>query len=189
MATICGKINANIKKDCAVPLQMGTRDLCKIINFSDIVSRVYDDTNKSQVKDILLASGKTAFEIDGFKNSIKPKVTLDDTTYFKRFNHEVGIIGFDISIDTKEQLNAGIEGRYVIVTENYFQGEDGESAFEVYGLTAGMELTIVERDPTSADTQGGFTLMFSTPLNKEPKLPNAFFDTDYATTKAIFDAL
>jgi hypothetical protein len=25
--------------------------------------------------------------------------------------------------------------------------------------------------------------------NKEPKLPNAFFDTNYATTKALFDAL
>lgn len=189
MATICGKINANIKKDCEVPLQMGTRDLAKIINFSDIVSIVYDSTNKAQVKDIVLASGKTAFEIDGFKNSIRPLTGLEDGTYFKRHNHSVEILGFDISIDTKEQLNAGIEGRYVVITENYFQGTAGESAFEIYGLTAGLEITALDRNPNDAETQGAFHIMFSTPLNKEPKLPNAFFDTDYATTKAIFDAL
>jgi hypothetical protein len=189
MATTCGKINANIKKDCNIPLQMGTRDLAKIINLSDIVSVVYDSTNKAQVKDIVLKTGATAFEIDGFKNSIRPLAGLEDGTYSKRFNHSVEVLGFDISIDTKEQLNAGIEGRYVVITENYFQGDEGQSAFEVYGLTVGMELTAVDKNPNDAETQGAFHLMFSTPLNKEPKLPNAFFDTDYATTKAIFDAL
>ena len=137
MATICGKINASIKKDCNIPLQMGTRDLAKIINLSDIESVVYDSTNKAQVKDIVLVTGKTAFEIDGFKNSIRPLTGLEDGTYFKRHNHSVEILGFDISIDTKEQLNNGIEGRYGVITENYFQGDSCESAFEIYGLTAG----------------------------------------------------
>jgi len=189
MATICGKINQNIKKDCENPLTMGTRDLAKIINFSDIQSVVYDSTNRSQVLDIILNSGASAFEVDGINNSIRPQEMLVDGTYFKKFDHQVEILGFDISPLMKEHFNAAIEGRYVIITENYFQGATGESAFEVYGLTTGLEFTVLNRNPNDTETQGAFAITFLTKNNKEPKLPNAFFDTDYATTKAIFDAL
>jgi hypothetical protein len=189
MATICGKINQNIKKDCENPLTMGTRDLAKIINFSDIASVVYDATNKAQVLDIILNSGASAFEVDGVSNSIRPQAMLVDGTYFKKFDHQVEILGFDISPEMKENFNAGVEGRYVVITENYFQGASGESAFEVYGLTTGLEFTVLNRNANDAETQGAFAVTFLTKNNKEPKLPNAFFDTDYATTKAIFDAL
>lgn len=189
MATICGKINKDISRSCEFPLQAGTRDKAKIINFADIQGKVYDSTNKAQVKDITLASGATAFVVDGINNSIRPQAMLVDGTYHKRFDHQVEILGFDISPEMKEHFNAGVEGRYVIITENFFQGENGESAFEIYGLTTGLEFTVLNRNANDAETQGAFAITFLTKNNKEPKLPNAFFDTDYATTKALFDAL
>jgi len=189
MATICGKINKDISKSCEFPLQAGTRDKAKIINLSDIQSIVYDSTNKAQVKDIVLVSGASAFVVDGINNSIRPQAMLVDGTYTKRFDHQVEILGFDLSPEMKEHINAGVEGRYVIITENFFQGEDGQSAFEVYGLTTGLEFTVLNRNANDAETQGAFSITFLTKNNKEPKLPNAFFDTDYPTTKALFDAL
>jgi hypothetical protein len=189
MATICGKINQAILKDCEFPLQAGTRDKAKIINLADIQSIVYNNTNKAQVEDIVLVSGASAFVIDGINNSIRPQAMLVDGTYSKRFDHQVEILGFDISPEMKEHFNSGVEGRYVIITENYFQGNNGESAFEVYGLTTGLEFTVLNRNANDTETQGAFAITFLTKNNKEPKLPNAFFDTDYATTKAIFDAL
>jgi hypothetical protein len=114
---------------------------------------------------------------------------LVDGTYSKLHDHQVEILGFDISPEMKEHFNAGISGRYVIFTQNYFQGESGESAFEIYGLTSGMEFTVLNRNANDTETQGAYAITFLTKNNKEPKLPNAFFDTDYATTKALFDAL
>jgi hypothetical protein len=189
MATICGKINMDIARNCEIPLQSGTRDLAKIINLDDIIGITYDSTNKAQVKDVTLASGASAFTIDGISNSIRPQSMLVDGTYSKLHDHQVEILGFDISPEMKEHFNAGISGRYVVITQNYFQGEGGESAFEIYGLTSGMEFTVLNRNANDTETQGAYAITFLTKNNKEPKLPNAFFDTDYATTKALFDAL
>lgn len=189
MATTCGKITKDIAKSCEFPLQSGTRDKAKVINFADIVGVEYDATNKAQVVGITLATGAVAFTVDGSKNSIRPMSKLVDGTYTKRFDHQVEMLGFDISPEMKEHFNAGVEGRYVVVTENYFQGEDGQSAFEIYGLTTGLEFTVLDREANNSENQGAYQITFLTKDNKEPRLPNALFDTNYATTKAIFDAL
>ena len=186
--TVCGKISANITKSCTNPLQAGVRDRAIIINYTDLLDKVYA-ADQETIEDIILNSGATAFQIDGKNNSIKPKATMIGQAYENMFDHSVEVIGFDISPETKAELNAGKNGRYIIITENYFKGDAGESAFEVYGLTTGLEITVIERDPNDQDTQGAFKITFMTKTNKEPKLPNGFFDTDYATTKAIVDGL
>jgi len=189
MATICGKIASNILKSCAKPLQGGTKDRAIIINFDDISSIVYNSTNTATIEDIVLATGKVAYQIDGKNNSIAPKSMLVKQGYENMFDHVVQMKGFDISPDVKEQLNSAKDGRFVVIVENYFKGTAGNSAFEVYGLTTGLEITALERDANNADTQGAFDFTFSTALNKEPKLPNNLFITSYALSKAVVDGL
>lgn len=186
--TVCGKITKNIKKSCTNPVQAGTRDRAVIINWEEIADKVFA-ADLETLEDLILISGATAFEIDGKNNSIKPKAMMAAQAYANMFDHTVEVIGFDISPEIKTELNSMKDGRFVLVTENYFKGEGGESAFEVYGLTTGLEITVLERDPNDQDTQGAFKITFTTKTNKEPKLPNAFFKTNYATTKAIIDGL
>lgn len=189
MATVCGKIAGNILKSCTKPLQGGTKDRAIVINFDDIASIVYNSTNVATIEDIVLTTGKLAYQIDGKNNSIAPKAMMVKQGFENMFDHTIQMKGFDISPDIKEQLNSMKDGRFVVIVENYFKGTDGNSAFEVYGLTSGLELTTLERDPNNADTQGAFDFTFSTALNKEPKLPNNLFVTSYAASKAVVDGL
>jgi hypothetical protein len=186
--TVCGKISKDINKSCTYPLQAGVRDRAVIINFDDLSSKVYGADNFT-IEDLLLISGTTAIQIEGKNNSIKPKSMMVSQLYENMFDHQLEIIGFDISPEIKADLNSAKNGRFIVVTENYFKGENGESAFEVYGLTTGLEITVIERDPNDQDTQGAFKITFFTKTNKEPNLPNPLFFTDYATSKAIVDGL
>jgi hypothetical protein len=189
MATVCGEISANITKSCTNPLQGGTRDRAVIINFDDIASIAYNATNTEIVEDIVLVSGASAYQIDGKNNSIAPKASMVKVGFNKMFDQTVQMKGFDISPATKSQLNAMKDGKFVIITENYFRGTAGDSAFEVYGLTTGLEMTMIERDPNNADTQGAFDFTFFTDVNKEPRLPSSLFVTSYALSKAVVDGL
>lgn len=188
LVTVCGKISNNISKNCLSPLQAGVRDRAIVINFDDISSVVYA-TDGETVEDIILVSGAVAHVVDGKNNSIKPTTTLLQQTYDNMFDHMVEMIGFDISPATRTEFNSIKNGRFVVITENYYKGTNGESAFEVYGLTTGLELTALSRDPNNQETQGAFQFTFMTKVNKEPKLPNALFITDYSTSKAVVDGL
>lgn len=188
LVSVCGAISGNIAFDCDVPMQSGTRDKAWIINLEDIDVITYN-TNKMIVEEITLKVGKTAYFIDGQNNSIMPKCSLVKLAYTDMYDHIVKMLGFDISPTVKENLEGMKSGRYVVITENVYKGTSGNSAFEIYGLNVGLEITILEKDPNNQDTQGAFDFTFATNKNKEPKMPLTFFDTDYATTKALIEGL
>lgn len=188
LVTVCGAISGNIAFDCEIPMQSGTRDKAWIINLDDIESITYA-TNKMIVEEIVLKVGKTAYFIDGQNNSIMPKCSLVKLTFTDMYDHIVKMLGFDISPTVKENLEGMKNGRYVIITENVFKGTAGNSAFEIYGLNVGLEITILDKDPNNQDTQGAFDFTFATNKNKEPKMCLTFFDTNYATTKALIEGL
>lgn len=188
MATVCGKISQSIGFDCDNPMQAGTEDKAWIINRDDIDSVTYN-TNKMIVEGITLKAGKTAFTISGRNNSIMPNFTLIKNAFTDVFDHIVQVVMFDISPAQKENLTGMVSGKYVIVTENKFRGATGNSAFEVYGLDCGLELTVLSKDPNNQDNQGAFAGTFATNKNKEPKMARTFFDTSYAATLALLEGL
>lgn len=187
-ATVCGAIASSIGFDCDNPMQGGTEDKAWIINKADIDTVTYN-TNNMIVEDITLKVGKTAFTIAGRNNSIMPSTALIKNTYTDVFDHIVNMVLFDISPAQKENLQGMISGKYVIVTENKFRGATGNSAFEIYGLDTGLELTVLTKDPNNADTQGAFSGTFATNKNKEPKMPRSVFITSYASTLAMLEGL
>lgn len=184
----CGKLSLDQLKDCDLKLQAGTKDECKIINLSDITASSFNVTTGA-LESLTLASGVSALKFSGQRNSIAPKYTKVQQGVFSMYDHEVSIMGFDISPEAKKDLQDGEDGQYVAIIPNFYKGEDGNAAFEVYGFDNGMELTDLERDVNNQDTQGAFALRFYTDVNKEPKMPLTLHDTDYATTLAIYDAL
>jgi hypothetical protein len=188
MSGVCGTIAANILKSCDNPVQAGTRDRGIIINFDDILSVTYAADGET-IEGIVLNAGKVAYQIDGQNNSISPISRLVEQGFNNMFDHECTMKGFDVSPATKNQVNAMKDGRFVIICENYFRGASGNAAFEVYGITTGLETMEIERDPNSEETQGAFHFMFGTKKNKEPKTAATLYITDYAASKAIVDGL
>jgi len=188
MAGVCGKLASDILKSCDNPVQAGTRDRGIIINFDDVLSVTYAADGET-IEDIVLASGTVGYQIDGQNNSIAPISRMVEQGFNNMWDHEVSMKGFDVSPTTKNQVNAMKDGRFVVICENYFRGSSGNAAFEVYGITTGLEAMEIERDPNSEETQGAFHFMFGTKKNKEPKTAATLFITDYSTSKAIVDGL
>ena len=186
--SLCGGISADNLSNCDNPLQAGTEDEMLVINREDIASITVNSTDNVTVEDITLKTGTKAFIIDGKRNSIAPSFAMVQTGVFKMFDHIVNAKGFDISADAKAEMNNVKEGRYVILTNNFYSGTDGNSKFEIYGITTGLEVTALTRNPND-DTQGAFDITFGTDLNKEPKVPAALFITDEATTNAVWESL
>lgn len=184
--SICGNLMTNIARSCATPLQAGTEDRSYIINKADILSIV---KTGDVITDIVLASGKSAYFIDGTKNSIEPMSAMVTAGFENMFDHTITYKGFDISPEVRTELNNGKDGKYVAIVENYFKGTAGNSAFEVYGESTGLEFSEISRNANDEATQGAFHFVLTTVRNKEPKLPSTLYDTSYAVTKAIVEGL
>jgi hypothetical protein len=75
------------------------------------------------------------------------------------------------------------------VVENLDKSDD--NTFEIYGSSVGLQVITNLRDIDSVDEGAAFQINLQTAddVTKEPLFPLTFFDTDFATTKALFDAL
>ncbi len=184
----CGKMTLDQALDCDFPLYSGTEDKAKIVAKEDIATSTFDALTKT-ISAFTNTTPGSAVTVDGKNNSIKGRYSRLDVGVHSRYDHEVEMIGFDISPEAKYDLENGVDNKYVIIIENKFKGDSGKSAFEIYGLNTGLKLQDLSRDSTDTETQGAFQFRFFTELDKEPKMPASLWNTDYATTKAIFDAL
>lgn len=188
----CAKIDADITIDCDNPLQAGTKDRLILINFDDwqdaTVTR--NNSNNQIYQAIDLPSGTRAYLVEGINDSTLPKHSYVQGAFLGSFMHEVNYKVFSLGADIKELLEKKTKGRFVAIVENKFKGNNGECAFEVYGADSGLIVTLLERDPGNADTQGAYDLtLASSEKSREAHLPATIFSTNYATTKAIVDAL
>lgn len=188
----CALITDNFLLNCDNPLQSGTRDRAIIFNFDDFLQLdiMKNAMNKQIIEGITLPSGITGYSIQGINNSITPKVTMKKGKFLNSYTHEVSFPVFSLNPIVKQEIELLDKGRFVIFTENNYQGDNGEAAYEIYGMGSGLVASVTERDPSNADTQGGYTVtLTSSDVSQEAHLPATLFLTDYATTKAIFDSL
>jgi len=183
----CGTIAASNTKDCDNLPNAGTRDRMVIMNWED-VTLTYDADGHT-IANVVLASGATAYQIDGQNNSIVPMSQMVERGFFDKFDQEVVAKGFDIGQAAKVAANNMVGGLYMVICENYHKGASGNASHEVYGATVGLELVELQREPNSEETEGALHFRFYTRKNKENSLARTLFDTDYDTTKAIVDGL
>lgn len=194
LAIGCGTITGNILFDCNKPPQAGTRDIMWLIDLD-----VWDDpatvktpnaTNAMVLETITLPVGASAYKIEGRNNSNAPSSTMVEGTYIDQFDHALNFVGFDLSNAAMKIYQDMVGGKYVAIVEHNFKGTAGQSAFKVYGADAGMKLRTFVIDPNNADTGGAASFgLASTDTSKEPKIPLSVFDTSYATTKTMIEAL
>lgn len=191
----CGLASASILKDCDTPLVGGSGITVWVGNLSEIDTITKDVYNKMIVSDLTLLSGKKLFKLEGDSgtngSSVAPLAKMVKLPYGKAFEHELGALAFSITPETKLELDKWVHGELFAIAENKMKGEDGNSAFEIYGLDAGLQMEEFERNPNDKDTLGAFKFRLKTNENsREGNMPYTFWDgTSYSSTLAAITAL
>ena len=180
-----GVISANIDEDCDNPRVIGYEDTAVILNRSDIdwTSVVYNASNKRIIEDIQPLTGKKPFVIynprlaDASFNGTQTALNADNGHYTKTLQFYYKGIGGDAAAKVVEPL---AKGEYVVILQRKDHG--GHGSFQIFGLQNGIYATEQVQDETT-----GYWLM--TMAIDEPFAETELFKGDYATSKAIFDAL
>lgn len=189
MALICGAITAGNAPACDAPIVGGTNEIMLLMNFNEIASYTENGTTKV-IEDITMATTKRAWEFQGQLLSNEPKYSLVGKKYNNLYKHEIKFLCFDVSPAAKLNLEKMAKGRLTAVIQYNYKGILEDSAYDVYGKEAGLYVTALERNPNDPDNQGAIVVTLSSrDESLESRMPVSFFDTDYATTKALVDSL
>lgn len=180
-----GIISANIDEDCDNPRVIGYEDTGIIINRSELdwTGVTFNSTNPRIVEAIALLAGKKPFAIYNPRlsnpsfNGTQTALNADTRNYTKTIQFYYKGIGGDAAANVVEPL---AKGEYVVILQR--KDHSGHGAFQIFGLQNGIYATEQVQDETT-----GYWLM--TMVIDEPFAEMELFKTDYATSKAMFDAL
>lgn len=184
--TPCSALLAeNIASDCENPRVAGYEQIGLIFNKEEIdySALVVDASNPRIIKTIAAKTGKKPFVVYNNKNNPLPfngtqtAFNADNDRYDKTLQFYVEGIGGENAADVIEPLKGG---DYVVILQR--KDHRGDGSFQVFGYQAGLKASEQVQDE---DT--GYWLITMT--CSEPSAEVAYFDTDYATTKAAFDTL
>lgn len=182
----CGDLLISSVLDCDNPLQggVGGNSRLVLIQKSDISAVTYDANGN--ISGITLLAGKSAYSIDGVKQSLKPKYEKTTTSAGQTvYRHTADFFYFDYSQASKKNMERLGNGRYVAIFQN---AKGDEHAFEVLGIDVGLEVTELMRAPQ--ENGGAVKIVLATPENEfEAKLPPTYFDTDFATSLTEINTL
>lgn len=180
-----GVITANIDEDCDNPRVIGYEDTAIIINRSELdwTGVTYNSSNPRIVEALALASGKKPYAIynprlaDASFNGTQTALNADTRHYTKTLQFYYKGIGADAAANVVEPL---AKGEYVAILQR--KDHSGHGSFQIFGMQNGIYATEQVQDETT-----GYWLM--TMAIDEPFAETELFKTDYAASKALFDAL
>jgi hypothetical protein len=180
-----GVISANIDEDCDNQRVIGYEDTAIIVNRSDIdwTAVTFNSSNKRIVEAFALVSGKVPYVIHNPRlsnpsfNGTQTALNADTRNYTKTLQFYYKGIGGEAAANVVEPL---AKGEYVAILQR--KDHVGDGSFQIFGLQNGIYATEQVQDETT-----GYWLM--TMAIDEPYAETSLFNTDYATTKAMFDAL
>lgn len=181
------KIDAGILApvDCQdLVVHPGVADRLILFNKEDFLSVTEDVGNPLLITALTLASTTQGYEFQGQLNSNEPSAEMIKQGFNRVYDHTVIFKGFSTTPDTKKLMSDLVKSKVVAVVEN------NDQTFEVYGIGTGLLVETLVRNPADTETGGAYDVTLKTDENiKEPRLPLSWFLTDYATTKALVDAL
>lgn len=181
MATICGKISADLLNNCDNKPVAGVGTILTLINKDDVGGVVYDTANPQVIRSISLKPGARAYKFEVYKNTHKPRTTSVNRTYGTYQNHEIvtAIMSWDIA--TKVQVEAMLGSKLIAIAENL--QSTGDARVEVYGWDSGLSIAEgAVRDTAANDGVFNFTLANEAEY-PEPHLPKTFA----VETEGVYD--
>lgn len=192
MAITCGELTRGIiAVDCNSPLVSGLRTTAYIMNTDDIDRSTTVITN-GVITDFQLKAGKSAYKVQVAEDGIMGMQTFVRATYSTGWTHQISLKLLDISKEVKDFITELQYGRVTIIVANKYIKEGltpGDTVYEVYGYSLGLQLTEGTRDTSNADVDGGYEITLSTKEGEKEKLILSVFKTDLTTTETMLDAL
>lgn len=195
MAGLCltDKLTQDILFDCSLPPIAGVNAIVKVINYDDIdraATTFLTGFETEQIDNLALVEDAEVITFEGYKRSNNTGFDLVKVENRPdKFSHLLEFVIFQLTKGNKKALNELSRGaRLVIVVQNIFLGPGKLDAFEVYGFETGLEIQSATRRINDNDGVTNVTLQ-SAAGEEEPNAPYTWLDTDFATTKALFDAL
>lgn len=184
-------IDGNIIADCNDMPFAGLESNVRLINRNDIdFSATTFNADKTICTAITLKEDAVAYTLVGFKKSndagfkLVKKDAVNDG-----FTHEIKGVAYNRKADTLDQINKLCKGNKIVAVVEYkHKGSTSSEAFMVYGIGSGLELSDASHNANANNGTISIALA-SVKDEEEPNVPCLLFDTDYATTKGIFDAL
>lgn len=181
------KITQDILFDCAdMPKKGLAGGSAVIINYDDI-DRASTTVSGATITD--LQTTNTGYKLEWYKELASVNTSFSPNTEdVDGFLHQ--FLG-RLSTTTAENAERASElkaGKFVVIVETNYKGDNNTSAYKVYGFENGLSLS--ELTQNSLENSGSilFTLA-SQEGSIEPYPYNVFLETDYATSKATFDSL
>ena len=156
----------------------------------DFAKTVFDDENKSIIKQLVLKSGKKGFKVVQYGNTPFTGTTsiLTVGTYGNKWTHEVKIVVLANTPDVTEGIIDKLaNGKFVLILRNVTKGTDGKGEYQVYGYAQGMTCSAGENDKYSEDTEGGWLMTLQE--TSAPKSAMFLYNTDSSTTAAQYESL
>ena len=189
-ASCAATISDNIAKDCDKPLVPGYTGRGVLIDLSGNPTITQSGTNPRTITAVSLGVGVKCAVIDNSfggqpLNGTNVQSNTDDgmMKYRKTVVVQIPQRGSEISKAVVEPMSQNPLG-YMAILEK--KDRSGNGSFEVVGFEQG--LTANEDGITRNEYENGGCTVATLSCN-ESMYEYAFFDTDYETTKAAFDAL
>ncbi|WP_294823630.1 hypothetical protein [uncultured Flavobacterium sp.] len=184
-----GSLTADILFDCANAPVGGIEQNVVLINKDDIdmTTTTIDAANRILVTNLQLKAGKTGYLLNGVKQSNgKAWELVKKENAPDKFKHTFSGVIFNPSADNKLQADGLSKGaKYVAVVEQVWKGAGNEEAFEVLGLSSGLELTTMTNSSRENDNMIMFELASADGF-EEVTMPKTLLDGSYTATKTAF---
>lgn len=192
MAVDCtGLLTADITFDCANTPIGGIEQNIVLINKDDIdtIATTHDESNRLLVTNLQLKAGKIGYKLTGVKQANgKAWELVKKENAPDKFKHTFSGVIFNPSLANKAQADSLSQGaKYVVVVEQVWKGAGNADAFEILGLKSGLEISTMTNNSKENDNMIVFELT-SVDGFEEPTMPKTLLETDYDTTKTVFDA-
>ena len=185
-----GNLTADIIFDCANAPVGGIEQNVVLINKEDIdmANTTVDADNRVLVTNLQLKSGKTGYLLSGVKQSNgKAWELVKKENAPDKFKHTFSGVIFNPTAENKMQASALATGaKYVAVVEQVWKGAESAEAFEILGLSSGLELMTMTNNSKESDNMIVFELSSADGF-EETTMPRTLLDVDYAATKTAFD--
>lgn len=185
-----GNLTADILFDCVNAPIGGIEQNVILIKKEDIdvAATTIDASSRVLVTNLQLKPGKTGFMLTGVKQSNgKAWELVKKENAPDKFKHTFSGVIFNPSAVNKQQADSLSKGaKYVAVIEQVWKGEESADAFEVLGLSSGLELMTMTNNSRENDNMILFELA-SADGYEETTMPRTLLDGDYAATKTAFN--
>jgi len=184
-----GILTADILFDCANAPIGGIEQNVVLINKEDIdtTATTTDASNRVLITNLQLKPGKTGYLLSGVKQSNgKAWELVKKENAPDKFKHTFSGVIFNPSSENKLQADSLSKGaKYVAVVEQVWKGTGSEDAFEILGLSSGLELMTMTNSSKENDNMIMFELSSADGF-EEVTMPKTLLDGKYVATKTAF---